>query len=84
MDKDLEKVKKREKRRWDYYDHKNDASDHEPFNDAMDHLSKIEGYPTKKPAGMKSLPLPIRILGYFLLGLMGLGFLAAFVLNFIY
>ena len=43
-------------------DHK---EDHEPFNDAIDHQQKIEGYP--KPSEGK-LPLPIRLIGYFLFG----------------
>ncbi|MUV38555.1 hypothetical protein JNUCC1_02409 [Lentibacillus sp. JNUCC-1] len=83
MDKDYERAKEREKRRWDEYDQRESSSDHTPMNDAMDHFSKIEGYPTKKPAKMKSLPLPIRIVGYLLLGIMALSLLVGLVLNFI-
>lgn len=83
MNKDIVKVKEREKRRWDQYDDSDDTNEGKPINDAMDHLSRIEGYLTKKPARMKSLPLPIRILGYLLIGFMVLGFLAAAVLNFL-
>ena len=36
-----------------------------PFNDAMDHLNKIEGYPISKGG---NLPLPIKIIGYFMFG----------------
>ncbi|PJK16606.1 hypothetical protein CQS04_05465 [Chryseomicrobium excrementi] len=35
-----------------------------PFNDAMEHLNKIEGYPVSRGG---KLPLPIKIIGYFLL-----------------
>ena len=37
----------------------------EPFNDAMDHLNKIEGYPIGKGG---KLPLPLKIIGYFMFG----------------
>ena len=37
----------------------------EPFNDAMDHLNKIEGYPIRKGG---NLPLPLKIIGYFMVG----------------
>ncbi|WP_413363754.1 hypothetical protein [Lysinibacillus sp. 3P01SB] len=42
----------------------NDEKD-KPFNDAMDHLNKIEGYPIRKGG---KLPLPIKIIGYFMFG----------------
>lgn len=35
--------------------------DHKPFNDVMDHLNKVEGYPVQKA---KNLPRPIRWIGY--------------------
>ncbi|WP_070121276.1 hypothetical protein [Bacillus marinisedimentorum] len=41
------------------------------FNDATGHLTKIEGYPSSRPA-MKSLPLGIRIIGYFMYGFLGI------------
>jgi hypothetical protein len=37
-----------------------------PFNDVIDHMEKIEGSRLEK-FEMKTLPKPIRILGYFLL-----------------
>ncbi|ASF40677.1 hypothetical protein CEH05_16560 [Halobacillus halophilus] len=37
----------------------------EPFNDTADHQQNIEGYP--KPSDGR-LPLPIRLIGYFLFG----------------
>ncbi|MDF2910517.1 MAG: hypothetical protein K0Q56_1398 [Sporolactobacillus laevolacticus] len=40
--------------------------DKEPFNDVIDHLDKIEGGRLEK-IEMKTLPNPIRILGYFLI-----------------
>lgn len=39
--------------------------DHKPFNDVMDHLNKVEGYPVRKA---KNLPRPIRWIGYFMAG----------------
>lgn len=35
-----------------------------PFNDAMEHLNKIEGYPVSRGG---KLPLPIKVIGYVLL-----------------
>ncbi|WP_255358480.1 hypothetical protein [Halobacillus sp. KGW1] len=37
----------------------------EPFNDAVEHQQKIEGSPAP---GDRTIPLPIRIIGYVLLG----------------
>jgi len=42
----------------------NSKEPEKPFNDAMDHLNKIEGYPVSRGG---KLPLPIKIIGYFLL-----------------
>ncbi|MCQ2010946.1 amino acid transporter [Sporolactobacillus sp. STSJ-5] len=39
--------------------------DEEPFNDIMDHFDKTTGRPEK--IEMKTLPNPIRILGYVLI-----------------
>lgn len=36
-----------------------------PFNDAVEHLNKIEGYPISKGG---NLPLLIKIIGYFMFG----------------
>ncbi|CAM3817266.1 amino acid transporter [Mesobacillus thioparans] len=41
-------------------------SDKKPINDAMDHMSKIEGYPTN--VDLKKLPKPLRYFGYFMIG----------------
>ena len=46
----------------------NDSNAAKPFNDAMDHLHHIEGYPIKRPAKMNKLPLPVRLIGYFMAG----------------
>ncbi len=46
-----------------------------PFNDAMEHLNKIEGYPVSRGG---KLPLPIKVIGYFLLA--GVLFLVAAML----
>ncbi|WP_203289456.1 amino acid transporter [Metabacillus sp. cB07] len=41
-------------------------SDQKPFNDAVEHMKKIEGLPWQ--IDMKKLPRPIRYFGYFFLG----------------
>lgn len=83
MDEELEKVKKRVEKRLEQFD--NDNNDRAPFNDALDHLGRIEGYPTKNltKVNLNSLPLPIRILGYFLIGSISLGVLTVIILNLI-
>jgi hypothetical protein len=45
-----------------------------PFNDAMEHMKNIEGFPTE-PVDMNSLPKPIQYLGYFFIGFIGLSVL---------
>lgn len=47
----------------------------QPFNDAMEHLNKIESYPVSRGG---KLPLPIKVIGYFLLA--GVLFLVAAML----
>lgn len=81
MDEDFKKVKKCQQQRVESDHHLDDVDDNEPTSDAVDHLRRIEGYPPNKPAKMQSLPLPIRIIGYTLIGFAGLGFLIAIVLN---
>jgi hypothetical protein len=41
-------------------------SDKKPINDAMEHMSRIEGIPTD--ANLKNLPRPLRYFGYFMIG----------------
>ncbi|MBS4194152.1 amino acid transporter [Lederbergia citri] len=41
-------------------------SDRKPINDAMEHMSNIEGYPTD--VDLKKLPKPLRYFGYFFIG----------------
>lgn len=53
----------------------NSKEPEKPFNDAMDHLNKIEGYPVSRGG---KLPLPIKVIGYFLLA--GVLFLVAAML----
>ncbi|RBP89914.1 hypothetical protein DFO70_11019 [Cytobacillus firmus] len=38
-------------------------SDKKPINDALEHMSNIEGYPTD--VNLKKLPKPLRYFGYF-------------------
>lgn len=40
-------------------------ADKKPINDAMEHMSKIEGYPTD--VDLKKLPKPLRYFGYFMI-----------------
>lgn len=84
MDEELEKVKKRIEKRLEQYDQNDDNNT--PMNDAMDHLQRYQGYPSGNPSKMNlsSLPLPIRIVGYVLLGSMGVGMLVAFIMNIIH
>ncbi|QHE60748.1 hypothetical protein FHE72_06620 [Rossellomorea vietnamensis] len=49
----------------------------EPFNDVIDHMSKIEGAPLDPEMG--SLPLGIRIIGYVIIGFTGLMTLTALI-----
>ncbi|QDP41500.1 hypothetical protein [Radiobacillus deserti] len=49
-----------------------------PFNDAMEHMHHIEGYPITKGG---KLPLGIKIIGYFLFGGLFLMMLFAIVAN---
>ncbi|WP_261134444.1 hypothetical protein [Bacillus sp. Marseille-Q3570] len=53
------------------------------YNDAMDHLGRIEGYPTKNlsKVNMKKLPAPIRIFGYLTFGAMALTLVLIVVLS---
>ncbi|MCP3027803.1 hypothetical protein [Halobacillus sp. A5] len=56
--------------------------DDKPINDAVEHKQKIEGY--TNPSERK-LPLPIRLIGYFLFGGIALmilfGLIGSLVLN---
>ncbi|KHE73186.1 hypothetical protein LD39_00495 [Halobacillus sp. BBL2006] len=52
-----------------------------PFNDAIAHKQNIEGYP--KNSGGK-LPLPIKLIGYFLFGSFILMILIGLVGNFLF
>ncbi|HEU5140054.1 MAG TPA: hypothetical protein VFT51_08775 [Bacillales bacterium] len=80
MNEDLEKVRKRVEKRLEQ-DARN-GNEGAPINDAMDHFQRIEGYPTKNlsKVHMAGLPLPIRILGYLLIGSMGLGAVITIIL----
>ncbi|WP_085994175.1 hypothetical protein [Oceanobacillus senegalensis] len=43
----------------------NNKEQDKPFNDAMEHQHKVEGFPTNQGG---RLPLPIRLIGYFIFG----------------
>lgn len=48
-------------------------SEKKPINDAMEHMSKIEGYPTD--VDLNKLPKPLRYFGYFMIGFFSLSIL---------
>lgn len=60
------------------YDQDKNQDTNEPFNDAVDHLTKVEGYPTSRTR-FSQLPKGIRYIGYFFLGLVVLSFLLGFI-----
>ncbi|GAA0606866.1 hypothetical protein GCM10009001_25150 [Virgibacillus siamensis] len=49
-----------------------DPPPNEPFNDAIDHMNKIEGNPYRNDTSVSQLPKGIRLLFYVLLGFVGL------------
>jgi hypothetical protein len=56
----------------------------EPFNDAIDHFNKIEGNPAHAVStDWSKLPKPIRWIGYFMFGFIGVGGLVVLVLTLI-
>lgn len=81
MEEDLQKVKLRIEKRLVQLDDQNKTD--APFNDAMDHYGKIEGYPTKNisKVNLQGFPMPIRVLGYFFLGTMGVGMITVLLLS---
>ncbi|MED1863827.1 hypothetical protein P4V41_10225 [Fictibacillus nanhaiensis] len=81
MEEDLQKVKQRIDQRLKQFDSQNKTD--APFNDAIDHYGKIEGYPTKNlfKVNMQGFPMPIRILGYFFVGTMGVGMITVLLLT---
>lgn len=54
-------------------------SDKKPINDAMEHMSKIEGTPTD--VNLKKLPIPLRYFGYFMIGFFTLSILFIIIAN---
>jgi hypothetical protein len=81
MGEDLQKVKQRIDKRLEQLDDQNKTD--APFNDAMDYYGKIEGYPTKNlsKVNLQGFPMPIRILGYFFIGMMGVGMITVLLLS---
>ncbi|MBT2640435.1 MULTISPECIES: amino acid transporter [unclassified Bacillus (in: firmicutes)] len=56
-------------------------SDKKPINDAMEHMSNIEGYPTN--VDIKGLPKPLRYFGYFMIGFFSLSILFIIIAKFL-
>lgn len=81
MEEDLQKVKQRIDKRLEQLDDQNKTD--APINDVMDHYGKIEGYPTKNlsKVNLEGYPKPIRILGYFFIGTMGVGMITVLLLS---
>jgi hypothetical protein len=52
----------------------------EPMNDAVDHMKKIEGLPDA--ADVRSLPKPIKIIKYVIIGFFLVSIAAVFILSF--
>ncbi|MGD6856544.1 hypothetical protein ACQCVO_15825 [Bacillus infantis] len=52
----------------------------EPMNDAVDHMKKIEGLPDA--ADVRSLPKPIKILKYVIIGFFLFSIAAVIILSF--
>lgn len=61
--------------------HKHNGESDEPFNDAMEHMNHIEGYPINKGG---KLPLPIKIIGFCLFGGIIMMLLFGVIANFIF
>lgn len=80
MNEEIEKVKKRVEKRLELTAGNDNTK--VPFNDVIDHMRQVEGYPSKNlsKVDLERLPLPIRILGYLLVGSMGLGVLFILIL----
>lgn len=56
-------------------------SDKKPINDAMEHMSNIEGYPTD--VDIKGLPKPLRYFGYFMICFFSLAILFIIIAEFL-
>ncbi|WP_409250712.1 amino acid transporter [Bacillus sp. SCS-153A] len=54
-------------------------SDKKPINDAMEHLSNIEGYPVD--ADLNKLPKPLKYFGYFFITFFALSVLFIIIAN---
>ncbi|CAM3546639.1 hypothetical protein [Cytobacillus oceanisediminis] len=55
--------------------------DKNPINDGMDHLNKIEGYPTD--VELKKLPRPLRYFGYFFISFFAVSILFIIIMKFL-
>jgi len=54
-------------------------SERKPFNDASEHMSKIEGYPSD--IDLKKLPKPLRYFGYFFISFFTIAILFIIIAN---
>ncbi|MFC4408876.1 hypothetical protein ACFOZY_00360 [Chungangia koreensis] len=58
--------------------------DKKPFNDAIDHMEKIEGNSSNlADADFNKMPKPIKFVGYFMIGFFSLSLLMGIILSFI-
>jgi len=57
-------------------------NDKKPFNDAIDHMNKIEGNVSNLAnADLKKLPRPLKYFGYFMVGFFSISILLILILN---
>jgi hypothetical protein len=57
--------------------------DNKPFNDAIDHLNKIEGNVANlAKADLNKLPRPLKYFGYFMAAFFSISILLIIILNF--
>ncbi|MFO1442999.1 amino acid transporter [Bacillus sp. Bva_UNVM-123] len=56
--------------------------DKKPFNDAIDHMNKIEGNVSNLAnADLKKLPRPLKYIGYFMIGFLSISILLILIVN---
>lgn len=56
--------------------------DKKPFNDAIDHMNKIEGNVSNLAnADLKKLPRPLKYFGYFMVGFFAISILLMLIFN---
>lgn len=58
------------------------TNDKKPFNDVIDHMEKIEGnFSNLADADLNKMPMPIKFIGYFMIGFISLSLLLGIILS---